>query len=140
MMPAVKVIWGVNGRTNATARGIGSGSDNTQLIIENASWIEERGMFRTTRKPIVTAARICAELAIEGYSGWYLPSLEELQRAAQNLTSETCRSFYDTQFNCWTSTEFSETEAWYFTNMRNSEPKPIPKESYREGVRAVRRF
>ena len=56
--------WGCN-FTGAYGAAIGTGNQNTIAITSNCSqaWI---------------AARLCADLVLNGYSDWYLPSIDEL--------------------------------------------------------------
>ena len=61
-----KASWGCTGKTIiGTGTYIGNGQANTSLIVKSS---KEKGI----------AARICFDLVIDGYRGWYLPSKDEL--------------------------------------------------------------
>ena len=58
------------------------------------------------------AAKICSDLVLNGYSDWYLPTVEECQIVDQlwylnNLS-------FDSGLNHWTSTEINATKAYQF--------------------------
>jgi hypothetical protein len=57
--------------TNATGTAIGTGNANTNAIVG----IQGAGSY---------AARLCYDLVLNGYSDWYLPSLDELQKLYAN--------------------------------------------------------
>ena len=56
---------GVNVTTSATGTNLGTGMNNTNLIVA----AQGSGSY---------AAKLCADLVLNGYSDWYLPSLSEL--------------------------------------------------------------
>jgi len=66
-------------------------------------------IFGETKHNALTAARICQNSKLNGYSDWYLPSLIELQMAKGELQGRFSR--YN---KYWTSTECGENQA-YFT-------------------------
>ena len=115
--------WGCFGTEISGADGwaIGTGNQNT---IEIMSGCSEAG----------TAARICGDLVLGGYSDWYLPSLDELSKLQTNRVA--IGGFASTDY--WSSTESTDNLAYtvpmsmpsYFTNSKGS--------SYR--VRAIRAF
>jgi hypothetical protein len=55
-----------------------------------------------------TAARLCADLVLNGYSDWYLPSLDELQKLYINRSS--IGGFATGVY--WSSSEYVATNAW----------------------------
>ena len=85
-------IWGELSFSAFDGNGIadGSGLQNTIKILEEAS-IEtisvSDGWFskKEIKKPIPTAARLCKETNHNGFSDWYLPTLEELKLMFENL-------------------------------------------------------
>lgn len=87
-----EAIWGVHSRSAFDGNGIadGSGLQNTIKILEEAS-IEtisvSDGWFskKEIKKNIPTAARLCKETNHNGFSDWYLPTLEELKLMFENL-------------------------------------------------------
>jgi hypothetical protein len=60
-------IWGCQGTAVATASAIGSGAQNTINIL-------------TVCNQQHIAARLCGDLVLGGYSDWYLPSKDELNK------------------------------------------------------------
>ncbi len=89
------VQWGCNPTfLNGTSTAIGTGATNTALI--------------STLCGAGTAARTCSDYEFGGYSDWYLPSKEELNKLALNRT--IIGGF--TSGGYWTSSENSATEAW----------------------------
>jgi len=98
--------WGCAGTTISGADGmaIGTGSQNTIDI--------EAGCTTSG-----TAADICANLTLGGYSDWFLPSRDELNKMSENIGvidalglgnfGGFANSFY------WSSTEYTiSTDAW----------------------------
>ncbi|MBN1338807.1 MAG: DUF1566 domain-containing protein [Bacteroidales bacterium] len=90
--------WGCYGTTTgSTGTAVGSGALNTTAIVAGCS---ETG----------TAARICDELALNGYSDWFLPSKDELNLMYQNLKAIGMGGFTDGYY--WSSSECSSGSAW----------------------------
>jgi hypothetical protein len=91
--------WGCFGTTISGADGtaIGTGAQNTIDI--------EAGC--TTAG---TAADICANLVLNSYSDWFLPSKDELSAMYNNLYNNGLGGF--TIFYGWSSSENSNYDAW----------------------------
>jgi len=125
-------VWGCIGTTinGADDLTIGTGLQNT-LDIEVGC---------TTAG---TAADLCANLTLNTYSDWFLPSQDELYEMYLNkdIIDITAIANGGTAFDAkryWSSTEFSDTNAWYYP-FYNAAPEDNHKSSlYR--VRAVRAF
>jgi hypothetical protein len=89
--------WGCYGTTNSGADGtaIGTGNQNTIDIMNGCS---TAGI----------AARLCGDLVLGGYSDWYLPSKDELNKLYLNRVA--IGGFANNGY--WSSTEYSNTNAW----------------------------
>ncbi|MBL0358909.1 MAG: DUF1566 domain-containing protein [Chitinophagaceae bacterium] len=84
------------------------------------------------------AARICGDLVLNGYSDWYLPSKEELDKlyinraAIGGFVSNSVTVYY------WSSSEYNDGLAWtqrFFDDLRAQDGKHTP-----DRVRAIRAF
>jgi hypothetical protein len=95
--------WGCDGTAISGAEGIalGTGAQNTLDIVNGCS---TAGI----------AARICNDLVLNGYSDWYLPSKDELNKLYLNKTS--IGGFASNYY--WSSSEYSSIYAWkqYFNS------------------------
>jgi hypothetical protein len=89
--------WGCYGTTiyGADGTAIGTGNQNTIDIMNGCS---TAGI----------AARICGDLVLNGYSDWYLPSKDELNKLYLNRTAigGFAAAFY------WSSSEYGSSSAW----------------------------
>jgi uncharacterized protein (TIGR02145 family) len=97
--------WGCDGSVIAGADGttVGTGNQNTTDIVNGCP---TAGI----------AARICSDLNLNGYTDWYLPSLDELGLLVQKYR-DTMSSDFGGAFYYWSSTEYSgnpATEALYY--------------------------
>ncbi len=116
--------------TGATGTAIGTGATNTAAIVSNQGF----GSY---------AAQLCNDLTLNGYSDWFLPSMDELNKmytnksainttAGNNSGSSFSNGYY------WSSTEYTNYFAWtqfFLTGNRN------PSYKYSTiNVRAVRAF
>ena len=108
--------------TGATGVAIGTGNANTNTIVAS----QGTGSY---------AAKLCADLALGGYSDWYLPSKDELNKLYINrvVIGGFASAFY------WGSSEFANNFAGYLSFLHNGYQDFISKSNnYR--VRAVRAF
>ena len=106
----------------STPQGIGCGQANTTAIVTGCN---EPGI----------AARICDDLILNGYSDWFLPSMDELNQ--MYLQKTIIGGFVDTYY--WTSSDFIYfNNAWiqHFVNGGQD----IYNKSITTNVRAVRAF
>ena len=92
---------GSNTTTGATATALGTGNANTNTIISQ----QGAGSY---------AAQLCADLVLGGYSDWYLPSKDELNKV---YIANTAIGGFESQYY-WSSSEFDTNNAWmhYFYN------------------------
>jgi len=86
--------WGCFGTaiTGADGTAIGTGNQNTIDIVAGCTTAD-------------IAADICANLNLNGYTDWYLPSKDELYELYVNIGSGV-------DFFYWTSTEYDNDKAW----------------------------
>jgi len=117
--------WGCYGVLISGADGtaVGTGEQNTIDIETGCTTFD-------------TAADVCANLSLGGYSDWFLPSKDELNLMYENLKVFGVGGFaYD---GYWSSSEYSASLAWFqdFYNGNQSYNNKII--TYR--VRAVRAF
>jgi hypothetical protein len=116
--------WGCYGTAISGADGtaIGTGNQNTIDIMNGCSTVG-------------IAARICGDLVLNGYSDWYLPSKDELNKLYLNKTAigGFAAAYY------WSSSEYYNYAAWSqdFTNGIQNDYYKIANPNY---VRAVRAF
>jgi len=89
--------WGCDSTSISGADGtaIGTGNQNTIDIVAGCSGFS-------------FAAKVCADLTEGGYSDWYLPSKDELNKLYLNRTA-----IGDFSGVYWSSSEVSSTNAWY---------------------------
>lgn len=81
--------------TGAIATAIGTGNSNTNIIVSN----QGTGSY---------AAKLCYDLILGGYSDWYLPSKDELNKLYLNQVA--IGGF--TWIYYWSSTEIGNGTAW----------------------------
>ena len=105
----------------AYSSSIGTGNANTINIVTN----QGQGSY---------AAKLCSDLSLNGYTDWYLPSIDELRELYWNKSS--VGGF--TNNNYWSSTNSNLSNAWYL-NLGNSAANTIDKANTYY-VRAVRSF
>ena len=115
--------WGCSSTLISGADGtaIGTGNQNTIDIMTGCN---EAGI----------AARLCGDLVLGGYSDWYLPSKDELNKLYLNrvaIGGFTSNDYYS-------STEFGSYAAWYFYFGDGSAYNDSKSDAYY--VRAVRAF
>ena len=118
--------WGCVGTTISGADGLilGTGAQNT-IDIENGC---------TTSG---TAADICSNLVLDGFSDWFLPSIGELEIMYLNIgTGLNIGNFVSTKY--WSSTEKDETYAWSWEF--SSGYQDYNSKTSNKYVRAIRAF
>ena len=91
------VSWGCAGLVlGNTSDSLGAGKTNTLNIISSCSQMG-------------TAARMCNDLNMNGYSDWYLPSKDELNKL---YLSRTYVGGFQPLAYYWTSTEYDLDNSW----------------------------
>ena len=118
--------WGCYGTQISGADGIAIGTGNQNTIDIEAGC--------TTPG---TAADICANLTLGGYSDWFLPSKDELNEMYLNLHQQGLGGFANSFY--WSSTEYDSNDAWD-QNFVNGNQSNYYKNDYFNNVRAVRAF
>jgi hypothetical protein len=78
--------------TGATAQALGTGNANTNTIVTS----QGSGSY---------AAKLCSDLVLDGYSDWYLPSREELNKLYENRVAIGGFSTDAANSTYWTSSE-----------------------------------
>ena len=114
--------WGCSGTfIGGTSISLGTGQMNTETIVNGCG---TAGI----------AARICNDLVLNGYSDWYLPSKDELNKLYLNKTA--IGSFAN--YNYWSSSEYNLDLALgqYFVNGQQG----VNFKYNSSNVRAVRSF
>jgi hypothetical protein len=118
--------WGCQGTDiSGTLSAVGTGSANTALIVAGCA---TSGI----------SARICDELTLNGYSDWFLPSLDELAQMYTKLAADGLGNFANHTY--WSSTQQSATQA-YTIDMNNGNQGTHAKgNTSNRYTRAMRRF
>ena len=91
---STSAAWGCEGTSISTNSAIGTGNANTIAIMAGCA---TAGI----------AARLCGDLVEGGYSDWYLPSMDELNKLYLNKVA--IGGFGNNEY--WCSTEFNATFA-----------------------------
>jgi hypothetical protein len=88
--------WGLYGvDVQGTSTNLGTGALNTSIMVSYG----------------ISAATLCDTLVLNGYSDWFLPSLNELQLMYYNLHLFGLGSFAVLQY--WSSSQDNPSNAWY---------------------------
>jgi hypothetical protein len=117
--------WGCFGSylSGANQSAIGRGQVNTEYILANCQ--------------DATAAFICDNLILEGYSDWFLPSINELLTLNNNLAAFGLGAFSATAY--WSSTDFEPERAAYYIFFVGYGDY-FTEKYFANRVRAVRKF
>ena len=121
--------------TGATGTKIGDGMANTKKIIDS------QGDY-------TYAAKLCADLIIDGFQDWFLPSIDELELLSKRSISLKLFNFEGIY---WSSTEdYNPDKVWCVFISNNSNPtfterqllekNRVIKNPYVYAVRAIRSF
>jgi hypothetical protein len=109
--------------TNATGTALGTGNTNTIAIV-NA---QGSGSY---------AAKLCYDLVLNGYTDWYLPSIDELGKLYLNRAA--VGGFSSAIY--WSSSELGYDHAWYFAFLYGFADSDRFNKNQTLRVRAVRAF
>ncbi len=119
--------WGCQGTLiaeGATPEAIGQGVINTASIVAGCP---TAGI----------AAKLANDLVLNGFSDWFLPSLNELLEVYANLASAGLGSFVNQSY--WSSTQASDTQA-FTVAMNNGNANEHNKSQTNRHTRAMRSF
>ncbi len=130
MDQSLSAIWGCFGTDIPAAAGIavGTGQANTTAIIKGCS-------------EVGTAANICDDLNLGGYTDWFLPSKDEVNLMYNNLYLKNIGNLYSNKY--WSSTQMSTKVAFFSFFTTDVIAAPTASDSYKSNqyhVRAVRAF
>jgi|GEM_PF-2323161 len=125
--------WGLRDGNvvNGTLTNIGSGKQNTKLIIEQLS-----------NENFVNAAKKCFQYSQDSFSDWFLPSKDELELLYKNLHKIGLGGFNNTPAGAWywSSSQNNENNSRaYGVYFRDGNPGSSDK-GHNGTVRAIRSF
>ena len=118
---ALGAPWGCSGTSISTSSAIGTGNQNTINIMAGCA---TAGI----------AARLCGDLVQGGYSDWYLPSRNELEKLYLNKVA--IGGVFGNGY--WSSTESNTTMALGYYLSDGNQANDSKNDAYR--VRAIRSF
>lgn len=90
--------WSYHCFIKGTQTSVGSGKENTRSIVD------------LNESNSISAAKICEDLVLEGFSDWYLPSKDELLLLYKNLKESNFRNLSKNRY--WSSSQYFEFMAW----------------------------
>lgn len=115
--------WGCSGTSvTGTSTTLGSGLANTTAIVNRCNTVN-------------IAAALCNNLVIGGYSDWYLPSRDELNKLYLNKTAIGGLN----SASYWSSSQTNSTTAWSINFSSGTMTSSSPKTNLNY-VRAIRKF
>jgi hypothetical protein len=124
-----KVKWDPNNisqEVTGTYEKMGHGKMNTQNIIDKLG--EQNKSYAAYQATLYSAD--------DGYTGWYLPSKDELNRIYQNLENYESMNFEDK--NYWSSSEKGQTLACFYNLSKGTQGRD--NKPYEYSVRPIRSF
>ena len=113
-------------KTGATGTAVGTGLTNTNAIVVSQG------------KPGNYAALLCYSLKLTGFTDWFLPSKNELSLIYINLAKNRLAGFNTQDFCYWSSSEFSQEEAW--NQCLTTQPSHYKKNGDGLRARCIRAF
>jgi formylglycine-generating enzyme required for sulfatase activity len=125
--------WGCRGNlVSGTSNLFGAGLNNTNIINQyhdNINYLANPSQCNIANDGSV-AAKLCEDLVLNGFSDWYLPSINELEIIYQN---RLLIGGISTSGSYWSSTEISANEAYYFFFSLG-----IPLDDFKTNTRSIR--
>jgi TolB-like protein len=119
--------WGADGQIlDITNFMVGAGKQNTQILVDSLRRLGENRR----------AAQLCVALNFDGYTDWFLPSMEELELMYKNLKQKGLGSFGNGSY--WSSNIRSRVSAWGINFKDGTELEGYKTHTHL--VRAVRAF
>jgi hypothetical protein len=109
--------------TGAKGTALGTGNANTNKIVT----VQGVGSY---------AAKLCYDLKLGGYSDWYLPSKDELNKLYLNKAA--IGSFANDDY--WSSSEFPDSDALVWTQYFGNGSQSSYGKDHLSYVRAIRAF
>ena len=122
---SIGIKWynGSNLVTGANGTELGTGNTNTVAIIA----AQGNGNY---------AAKLCYDLVLNGYTDWYLPSIDELSKIYLNKVA--IGGFSNVEY--WSSSEYTINNVWYFNFPTGHAYPGLNNKNFTYRVRAVRAF
>jgi uncharacterized protein (TIGR02145 family) len=122
-----RIVWGCYGSNlmGNFSTALGSGLSNTNFILNGC-----------LARPI--AASVCADLVLNGFDDWFLPSRDELSLMYNNLSQQGIGNFSTGDWY-WSSSQIDANGAWP-VNFHTGSIGEDPSKSNGLIVRAVRAF
>lgn len=118
------IVWApssINILVGTTSTAIGTGNANTNAIVAKLG----SGNY---------AAKLCSDLVLNGYSDWYLPSKDELNK----ILSSPNLSYFSTGNHYWSSSEVNQSDVWVQTYVSGQQSDRSKTSA--SNVRAIRSF
>jgi hypothetical protein len=123
-----EAAWGANERdVGGTDFRIGTGKQNTQVIVEYLRGIGESGK----------AAQLCDSFSLNGYDDWFLPSLLEVDLMCKDLKLKGMGGF-STDWYWSSSAGFSSADIPFSMSVLFSADHPYYTSDDRNNLRSVR--
>jgi hypothetical protein len=98
------ITWGGYGTlTGANGTAIGTGSVNTQTIVSKYGASDPYSGLQY-------AAKVCTDYTSNGFSDWFLPSIDELEQLFNNRTR--VGNFISEDY--WSSSEYNSSRTYFF--------------------------
>lgn len=119
--------------TNTYANGVGAGEGNTAMVV----YKQGAGSY---------AAQLCADLELNGYKDWYLPSKYELMLMYSNIGRGAPYEIFNIGgfpigAEYWSSNEYEYNNIWaWYVDFQGGSYDRIDKVYVNRQVRAVRAF